>query len=489
MSELHATSMSGQRETEGTTGSAAEECRRLAELLDLDVVGIRTPDGLRSASWRAPTGPEQPADLDVVTAGIVESWIGERLDDGSIVYGHLTPGSSPRAATVLRAVGPSLVQSLNRDAVSPGEADAEVGAAPVRRAIAAARAVLENADASVPDLLFSFRESLGADEVFHLLDRGGDVEVTSSPASERLRRVPREIRAKVQELPPGRAFEEATARQLAVVLGAKTPFVAAAFCLEGDRTEALLVGWAEDPNISPAAMNLVAAVAGAARAALGTRKRAVDALFTKERNRLAYEIHDGVTQAVTTSVLELEALTHKIERDPREAIETLAVSKTEIRKALSELRGILFELSRDKSAEPVADDPLVKYVQDVVRRWRLPARVTVKGDLHHVPKPLLGAAYVVIREALANAAKHAGARNVTVWVGSAQDELTVEVADTGRGFNTGRPRTDRDGRHFGLEMMERRVAEAGGSLEVDSAPGRGTRITARLPIEQGNGDG
>ena len=95
----------------------------------------------------------------------------------------------------------------------------------------------------------------------------------------------------------------------------------------------------------------------------------------------------------------------------------------------------------------------------------------------------------MIREALANAAKHAAARNVTVWVGSTEDELVVEVADTGRGFNTGRPRTDRDGRHFGLEMMERRVAETGGSLEVDSAPGRGTRITARLPIEQGNGDG
>ena len=274
-----------------------------------------------------------------------------------------------------------------------------------------------------------------------------------------------------------------------MVLGAKTPFVAAAFCLERDRNEALLIGWSDDPAISPAAMTLVAAVAGAGRAALETRKRAVDALFTKERNRLAYEIHDGVTQAVTTSVLELEALTHKIERDPREAIQTLAVSKTEIRKALSELRGILFELSRDKSSEPIEDDPLVKYVQDVVKRWRLPARVTVKGDLHHVPKPLLGAAYVVIREALANAAKHAGARNVSVWVGSSEDELTVEVADTGRGFNTGRPRTDREGRHFGLEMMERRVAEAGGSLEVDSAPGRGTRITARLPIEQGNGDG
>jgi len=489
VSEPRATRMS---ETERALGPVTEECRRLADLLDLDVVGIRGlgPQGTVRASWRTPQGPDDPEDLDVVAAGLTEGWIGERLDDGAIVYAHLTAGSSPRAATVLRAVGPSLSQTLAGNAASPAEAEADAPAlAPVRKAVAATRTVLENEDATVAHLLFAFREALGADEVFHLIERDGDLEVTSSPASDRLRRIPREIRAKVKELPPGTAFEEATARQLAVVLGARTPFVWAAFCRDRDQAEALLVGWSEDPEITPAAMTLVAAVAGTGRAALESRRRAVEALFTRERNRLAYEIHDGVTQAVTTSVLELEALTHKIERDPKEAIETVAMSKTEIRKALSELRGILFELSRDKSSEPVEEDPLLKYVQDVVRRWRLPARVTVKGDLHHVPKPLLGAAYVVIREALANAAKHAAARNVTVWVGSTEDELVVEVADTGRGFNTGRPRTDRDGRHFGLEMMERRVAETGGSLEVDSAPGRGTRITARLPIEQGNGDG
>ena len=126
-------------------------------------------------------------------------------------------------------------------------------------------------------------------------------------------------------------------------------------------------------------------------------------------------------------------------------------------------------------------------MQDVVRRWRLPARVSVKGDLYHVPKPLLGAAYVVIRESLANAAKHAAAGNVSVWVNATEDELSVEVTDTGRGFNAGGSRTDREARHFGLEMMRQRVIESGGSLDVDSAPGRGTRVTARLPIEEKSG--
>ncbi|MFN2545342.1 MAG: sensor histidine kinase [Actinomycetota bacterium] len=482
--------MSDQRSTR-TSESVAEECRRLAELLDLDAIVVHAMhDGhRRMASWHANGAPDEPSSFDAATAG-AEGWVVVSLEDASVVAGHRTARSSARTESVLRALGPSLTNALwldERTATEVAEASSSAPS-PVGRVLAAVRTVLESTDATVTDLLVALRTSLGADEVFFLVDRGSDVQVLSSPSSDRTRRIPREIRAKVQKLPPVEAVEEATARQLAVVLGATTPFVCAGFCRDDDPSEVVVLGWRTDSGVSPGAVNLIARVAGAARAALETRRRAVDTLLLRERNRWAYEIHDGVTQAVTTSVLELEALTHKIQRDPKEAIETLAVSKTEIRKALSELRGILFELSREKTT-PAEEEPLAKYVQDVVRRWRLPAQVTVKGDLHGVPKPLLGAAYVVVRESLANAAKHAGAGNVTVWIGAARDEMTVEVADTGRGFNAGAQRADGETRHFGLQMMRKRIAEVGGSLEIDSAPGRGTRVTARLPIERESGSG
>src|SRR5439155_23724141 len=123
---------------------------------------------------------------------------------------------------------------------------------------------------------------------------------------------------------------------------------------------------------------------------------------------------------------------------------------------------------------------------DVVKRWRLPARVMVTGDLRSVPKPLLGAAYVVIREGLANAAKHAGASTVSVWVNAVPDEVTVEVADTGRGFSSAAA-DEGPGTHFGLGMMNRRVAEVGGSLDVQSTPGKGTKVVARLPVRGSDG--
>jgi signal transduction histidine kinase len=315
-----------------------------------------------------------------------------------------------------------------------------------------------------------------------VLEREGDVEISSSPPSERSRRIPKEIRATLRALPRSEPLEEGTARQLGVVLGASTPHLSAAFCRDLDPVEVLLIGWQGDAALTDAGVQLVAHAVAAGHAALRSRREAVETQMLKERTRWAYEIHDGLTQVVTTAVLELEAIAHKIQRDPQEAIDTLTTTKTEIRKALSELRGLLFEIHREQEKEERADEPLTKYVQDVVRRWRLPARITVKGDLHHVPKPLLGAAYVVIREALANAAKHASARSVTVWVSATAEEMVVEVEDTGRGFTASQGARASERHHFGLEMMKKRVAEVGGTLDVQSQPGRGTQVVARLPI-------
>jgi len=234
-------------------------------------------------------------------------------------------------------------------------------------------------------------------------------------------------------------------------------------------------------------MRTVLRLTGTARAVIDARRHAVDSLMVRERNRWASEIHDGLTQVVTTAVLELEAMERRIRQDPQGAIETLAATKAEIRTSLSELRGILFDLSREGGSSGSSSlEPLAKYVDDVVQRWRLPARVSVEGDLPEVPRPVLAAAYIVIRESLANAAKHASPASVSVKVRTTSDEVIVEVGDTGRGFSaTDAPSRARARGHFGLDMMSRRVAEVGGTLDVRSTPGQGTRVVARLPVRGG----
>jgi signal transduction histidine kinase len=108
--------------------------------------------------------------------------------------------------------------------------------------------------------------------------------------------------------------------------------------------------------------------------------------------------------------------------------------------------------------------------------------VAVEGDLSIVPARVLSVAYVVIREALANAAKHAGGRGVTVTLAASDSDLTVVVGDGGHGFTREDELAAREAHHVGLDLLRRRVTEVGGQLRIESRPGRGTRVVARLPL-------
>jgi signal transduction histidine kinase len=201
----------------------------------------------------------------------------------------------------------------------------------------------------------------------------------------------------------------------------------------------------------------------------------------RDRTRLAYAIHDGLTQVVTASVLELDWLTRQAATGPVEAVEALQAAAAHLREALTEIRSVLATLTPDEHGNAPSIEQLVR---EVTERWQLPATWSVEGDLQGVPAPVLDAASSVIREGLANAAKHADTGAVQVRVLASRRSVEVSVEDHGRGFHPAG--TGLHAGHLGLEMMRRRVAEVHGTLDVQSAPGRGTRVVARLPvIEQG----
>ncbi len=342
--------------------------------------------------------------------------------------------------------------------------------------------ILSRVGSTTGDVLDTAKVALRADELFLISDRGGDLEVTTpnpGPYPQRL--------AKDMELTHSSSENrvgEAALGKLALGLGMSSRALAGAFGRQDGDAEILLAGWAEGPALSPASMAIAARTVSTARAAVQWRRQAVTSLLDRERTRMAYALHDGLTQAVAGAILELEALAKRIERDPAEALEALQNSKMEIRKALGELRGMLFDLSSQSEEERTTSEPLTRYVDDVVKRWRLPARVAVEGDLSAVPARVLSVAYVVIREALANAAKHAAGRNVTVTLSADNDELTVIVGDSGRGFTPQDELAAREANHIGLDMLRRRVGEVGGKLRVESRPGKGTRVIAQLPIHE-----
>jgi signal transduction histidine kinase len=197
----------------------------------------------------------------------------------------------------------------------------------------------------------------------------------------------------------------------------------------------------------------------------------------RERTRLAYAIHDGLTQVVTASVLELEWHARRAEIEPTQAVEALNAAAAELRKALEEIRAVLANLSAQEGGPAQS---LEELIGGVMERWQLPATWSAEGDLQSVPAPVLDVASSVIRESVANAAKHAGSNEVIVRVLATREHVEVAVEDRGRGFTPTRPEVHEN--HLGLEMMRRRVAELGGMLDIESSPGKGTRVVARLPI-------
>lgn len=202
----------------------------------------------------------------------------------------------------------------------------------------------------------------------------------------------------------------------------------------------------------------------------------VDDPLARERARLAYAIHDGLTQVVTASVLELEWLVRRVELEPHEVSDVLRRAVGELRRALEEIREMLAQLTPE---EPTSGGRLEDLMQRVMERWHLPATWSIEGDLQAVPQHVLEAASSVIRECVANAAKHSASRDVQVRVRVRRGGLEVEIRDHGSGFDPAVAGLDG---HLGLEMMRRRVAELSGTLDIRSSPGQGTRVIARLPV-------
>jgi signal transduction histidine kinase len=208
-----------------------------------------------------------------------------------------------------------------------------------------------------------------------------------------------------------------------------------------------------------------------------TVRHSVDTMLHEERARWAMQIHDGLTQSVTSAVLEIQTLRHRIETDPAGAVEALKEIETEIRKDLRRIRELLFSMT---SVEPPTAEPtLTAIVREAIERWKLPTRIEVEGDLEPIAEETLEAVFAIVTEGLANVAKHSGAREAHVRVRVDEHELTVSIEDRGSGISEV---VLDDDPHFGIRIMHARAQALGGSLQVESTPGHGTTISAVLPV-------
>jgi signal transduction histidine kinase len=201
----------------------------------------------------------------------------------------------------------------------------------------------------------------------------------------------------------------------------------------------------------------------------------------EERQRLARELHDSVTQALFSATLHARAAQLALERAGQSvgspagrAIDQL---RALIQGALAEMRALIFELRPGALAEEGLAAALIKHAAALAARAELVVAVEAPAGRLPLAPAVEEHLYRLAQEALHNVVKHAGARGATVRLAAAGADLTLEVADDGAGFD---PATPVPG-HLGLGTMAERARAAGGRLSIASAPGAGTTVRVVVP--------
>jgi len=204
-----------------------------------------------------------------------------------------------------------------------------------------------------------------------------------------------------------------------------------------------------------------------------SRKR-IQAAAYDERRRIEQELHDGAQQRLVALRIRLQLAAESTGDGNGHYAELLRRLGAELDEALDEIRS----LARGVYPAPLTDRGLADALRAAALRAALPTAV-LAGGLRRYPRQVESAAYFCCLEALQNAAKHArGATGVVVEL-SDNGALHCEVRDDGAGFDIQRVSAG-----MGFSGMRDRLAAVGGELEVRSRPGRGTRVTAKIPLDE-----
>src|SRR5215210_7572148 len=200
----------------------------------------------------------------------------------------------------------------------------------------------------------------------------------------------------------------------------------------------------------------------------------------EERNRLAREIHDTLAQGLTATALQLESADALLDAGSEGVHEPLHRALSLTRSNLEEARRSVLDLR----AAPLEGRPLSEALKSLVDRWEAETGINARyGEVNGsrpLPPRVEAALYRTCQEALTNVARHAGAGRVTVRLVATPDRVRLVVQDDGRGFDASEVPEDR----HGIVGMRERAEVLGGTLEVRSGPGEGTRIEATVPLEE-----
>lgn len=207
-----------------------------------------------------------------------------------------------------------------------------------------------------------------------------------------------------------------------------------------------------------------------------------------ERTRLSREIHDSVGQGLSSINLLLQAAERSWDTQPDAARGQVRTAAATARDGLDEVRRVV----RDLAPSELTGDPTGQVLAAALRRAAeqvapdLPVELRVDGDPVAMSAAVAEALVRTARGALANVREHADAHRVALTVTYYRDEVLLDVRDDGRGFHPDQVRPS-GSRGRGLAGIRDRAAAVGGHAEVESAPGEGTTVSVRFPVDGAEG--
>lgn len=224
----------------------------------------------------------------------------------------------------------------------------------------------------------------------------------------------------------------------------------------------------------------IAAVGFALRLATDL-ERSRDRLVTareEERRRIRRDLHDGLGPQLASAVMALDVANRALGKDPERAAPLVTTARDQLQEAVADVRRIVHGLR-----PPALDDLGLIGALQATGPGLLPPndgapriRIDGIGSLDRLPAAVEVAAFRITQEAMTNAVRHAGAEHITVHLRGGEEGVAIDVVDDGRGC----PDDATPG--LGLQSMRDRATELGGTCQVTTAPGGGTRVSAVLPL-------
>jgi len=232
----------------------------------------------------------------------------------------------------------------------------------------------------------------------------------------------------------------------------------------------------ERARVASGADSAVAATAGT-KGSLASVEMLVNAQET-ERQRLSRQMHDGPAQALSNFILQTEIAMRLMDVDAGQARDELNSLKASAMGTFQKVRNFIFEL-RPMMLDDLGLAPTIRRYADAFKEQTgLDINVTITGHERRLEPYLEVMLFRAIQELLGNAARHSQASLVKVVLDMGEDRIRVSVDDNGKGFD---PDSLQHSNSLGLKLIRERTEMLGGSFEIDSAVGKGTRILFAVP--------